>query len=639
MISKSTIARIIDTAQIEEVVGDFVTLKKRGASLIGLCPFHNEKTPSFYVSPSKGIYKCFGCGKAGNSINFVMEHEHFTYPEALEFLAKKYSIPIETTGNVVEEKAIELEKDSLYIINTFAEEHFIHNLFETDEGKTIGLTYFKERGLRENTIRKFKLGYSINDSTDLLKAASQKGFKPDQLRKAGLITQHDSRDIDFIRGRVMFTIHNLSGKVIAFAGRSIKQNDKGPKYINSPETDIYKKSGTLYGLFYAKNEIRKLDECYLTEGYLDVITMHQAGIENSVASSGTSLTPDQVRLLKRYTKNITLLYDGDTAGIKAALRGVELILEEDLNVKIAVLPEGNDPDSYLQKHTADEFKEFIAANAKNVILFKADVLLKNATNDPVKKAEVIHDMAETVAKIPDPIKRSLFIHECSQLMGIEEQLLLSTVNALRRKKMQSETNVSAQEARQMEPDTTPFHDQDKNTLKPSGDEVQERDIIRILINYGDKTIGNEGITIAAYLAKELEDVEFDNNLYQEILNENKTYVAENINKDSKSYLNHDNPNFAKLAQEVLFEHYDLSPNWENMHNVSVKKPEANYFQDIISAVNRLKHKKVERMKRQTELELKTERDPEKVAELQKKHMLYQSWDVALAKQSGTVISH
>jgi DNA primase len=637
MISKQTIARIIDTAQIEEVVSDFVTLKKRGASLIGLCPFHNEKTPSFYVSPSKGIYKCFGCGKAGNSINFVIEHEHFTYPEALEFLAKKYHIPIETTGNVEEEKAVELERDSLYIINTFAEEHFIHNLFETEEGKTIGLTYFKERGLRENTIRKFRLGYSINDSTDLLKASLQKGFKPEQLRRAGLVSQHDNRDIDFIRGRVMFTIHNLSGKVVAFAGRSLRKDDKGPKYINSPETDIYKKSHTLYGLFFAKNEIRKQDECFLTEGYLDVITMHQAGLENTVASSGTSLTYDQVRLLKRYTKNITLLYDGDAAGIKAALRGVELILEEDLNVKIAVLPEGNDPDSYLQKHTADEFREFITANAKNVILFKADVLLKNVSNDPVKKAEVIHDIAETVAKIPDPIKRSLFIHECSQLMQIEEQLLISTVNSLRRKKMQSETNTSEQESRHFNPGITSSHDQTKNIIKPSNDELQERDIIRVLINYGDKEISDT--TIAAYLLKELDDIEFDNKLYQQVLNENKNHLANNESKDSKFYLNHPNPDIAKLARELLFEEYELSPNWEIMHNVSVKKPEVNYLLDIISSLNRLKHKKVQRMKKETETELKNEKDPEKVAELLKKYSLYQTWDVALGKDTGTVITH
>lgn len=566
-----------------------------------------------------------------------MEHEHFTYPEALEFLAKKYHIPIETTGNIEEEKAVELERDSLYIINTFAEEHFIHNLFETEEGKTIGLSYFKERGLRENTIHKFRLGYSINDSTDLLKAAVQKGFKPEQLRKAGLVTQHESHDIDFIRGRVMFTIHNLSGKVVAFAGRSLRKDDKGPKYINSPETDIYKKSHTLYGLFFAKNEIRKQDECFLTEGYLDVITMHQAGLENTVASSGTSLTHDQVRLLKRYTKNITLLYDGDTAGIKAALRGVELILEEDLNVKIAVLPEGNDPDSYLQKHTADEFREFITANAKNVILFKADILLKNATNDPVKKAEVIHDIAETVAKIPDPIKRSLFVHECSQLMQIEEQLLISTVNALRRKKMQSETNMSEQEARHFDPEVTSSHDQTKNIPKVPNDELQERDIIRVLINYGDKEISDT--TIASYLSKELDDIEFDNILYQQVLNENKNHLANNESKDSKFYLNHPNPDIAKLAQELLFEQYELSPNWENMHNVYVKKPDSNYLQDIVSSLNRLKHKKVEKLKKETESQLKLENDPEKVAELHKKYILYKSWDVALGKDTGTVITH
>ena len=318
------------------------------------------------------------------------------------------------------------------------------------------------------------------------------------------------------------------------------------------------------------------------------------------------------------------------------MRGVELILEEDLNVKIAILPDCNDPDSYLQKHTADEFKEFINLNAKNVILFKAGVLLKNTTNDPVKKAEVIHDIAETVAKIPDPIKRSLFVHECSEIMHIEEQLLLSTVNILRRKKMQSENNLSTQETRHFAPEIVPHHDQIKNESKIANDELQERKTRRI-ITYGDKEIGSE--SIASYLAKELDDIEFDNKLYQQVLDENKTQVENNVVKDSKFYLNHTNSDIAKLTQELLFEEYYLSPNWENMHNVYVKTPESNYLQDIVSSLNRLKHKKVERMKRNTEIELKSEKDPEKVAELQKKYMIYQSWDIALAKQSGTVISH
>ena len=425
MISQKSVQEIIETAKIEDVVQDFVSLKRRGVNLIGLCPFHNEKTPSFTVSPAKNIFKCFGCGQAGNPVGFLMEHENYSFPEALRWLAAKYGIEIEETETTQEAREEQQLFDSLYLVNQFARDYYQDQLFNTDLGKSVGLGYFKRRGFREETIKKFGLGYAPAGRDLFTRQAVGKGYNIELLRKLGLTTQYDR---DFFRGRVMFTIHNLSGKVIGFGGRILQKDVKAPKYINSPETEIYNKSKVLYGAYFAKKSIRKEGECILVEGYTDVISLHQAGIENVVASSGTSLTVEQIRLIKRYTPNVKIIYDGDIAGVKAALRGLDLVLEQGMNVKVVLLPEGEDPDSYLQSVGATAFKEYIDQQAQDFILFKAKVLLKEAGDDPVKKAGVIKDIVDSIAKIPDPIIRGLFVRECAKVVGVEEELLVAETN-------------------------------------------------------------------------------------------------------------------------------------------------------------------------------------------------------------------
>jgi DNA primase len=420
LIPKDTVDKIIETSRIEEVVGDFVSLKRRGTSMIGLCPFHNEKTPSFYVSVGKGIFKCFGCGKGGDSVRFIMEHEKAAYPEALRYLANKYSIEIEEVENTPEERAVNDRRESLHIVSAWAAKFFQEQMHLTEEGKSIGLSYFKERGFRDDIIKKFELGYSPDIWDALTQNALTEGYNIQFLEQTGLtILKENDKFYDRFRGRVMFPIHSFTGRVIGFGGRTLKTDKAVPKYVNSPESDIYHKSNVLYGLFFAKKAMRDEDNCYLVEGYSDVLSVHQAGIENVVASSGTSLTIEQIRMIGRFTKNITILYDGDDAGIKASLRGLDMILEEGLNVKIVLFPDGDDPDSYVQKFGSAEFKSHIEGNKKDFILFKTSILLKDAGNDPIKRAGIIREVVESIAKIPDGIKSSVFVRECSSLLKIE----------------------------------------------------------------------------------------------------------------------------------------------------------------------------------------------------------------------------
>ncbi|MGB0886460.1 MAG: DNA primase, partial [Chitinophagales bacterium] len=457
MITQDTIAKIKDESDIIDVLGDFITLKKAGTNYKANCPFHNEKSPSFVVSPSKGIYKCFGCGKSGNSIGFVMEHESLNYVEALKYLAKKYSIEIEETYQTDEQKLIQSEKDSLFIVNEFAKDTFVKNLMETDEGKSIGLSYFKERGFSEEIIEKFQLGYTTEQST-FTTLALKKTYKLDILKKAGLTSRKEGSKYDFFRGRVMFPIHSISGKVLGFGGRILKDDKKQAKYVNTSDTEIYNKSKILYGIHFAKNAIRNKQEVFLVEGYTDVISLFQAGIENVVASSGTSLTPDQVKLVKRYTENIVLLFDGDNAGIKAALRGVDIILENGVNVKVVLLPENQDPDTYVRELGAANFNEFIAENKKDFILFKLNLLLEDAKNDPVKKAGLIQEIVQTISVIPDAIVRSVYIKECSTLLGVAEGVLNTELNKKRSKNRfdkQKEVNRELQKKEQQPKDLVP----------------------------------------------------------------------------------------------------------------------------------------------------------------------------------------
>ena len=434
MIPRETIAQILEAAHIEDVVGEFVTLKKRGSNLIGVCPFHKEKTPSFNVNPARNIFKCFGCGKAGDSVRFIMEHEHYSYPEALRYLAKKYGIKIEEREQTPEEMAAQNERERMFNINSFAQKYFSETMLNTDEGQSVGLAYFRERGFRDAIINRFQLGYCPNSGSAFTEFAIKNGYDKDLLIKVGLTGSYENRLYDRYQGRVIFPIHNLTGKVIGFGGRILTSEKTKAKYVNSPESEIYNKSQTLYGIFFARNEISRLDNCILVEGYADVLSMHQAGIENVVASSGTSLTTEQIRMISRYTKNVTMLYDGDAAGIHAALRGTNMVLEEGMNVRIVVLPPEHDPDSFVQQYPIEYVTKYLADNAKDFISFKTNLLLKDANNDPIKKASVIKDIVETISVIPDPIYRATYIKECSRTLEVAEQTLMNELNKILRAK-------------------------------------------------------------------------------------------------------------------------------------------------------------------------------------------------------------
>lgn len=441
MIDQSTINRILDTANIVDVVSEFVTLRKRGVNYVGLCPFHSDKSPSFYVSPAKNICKCFACGEGGTAVHFIMKHEQLNYFDALRWLAKKYNIEIQERELTDQEKQARNDRESMLIVNSWAQSYFISLLHNHQEGRSIGMRYFAERGLREDVIRKFQLGYSLEQRDALYKTAIQAGYQKNFLEKTGLIITYDNGNVnDRFRGRVIFPVHTLSGKVVAFGGRTLKKDDKTAKYVNSPESEIYHKSNELYGIYFAKQAIVRQDRCFLVEGYMDVIGMHQVGVENVVASSGTALTQGQIRLIHRFTNNITVLYDGDAAGIKAALRGIDLLLEEGMNIKVVLLPAGEDPDSFARSHGASEFNAYIQEHETDFIRFKAHLLLDEAENDPIKRSELIGDILRSIAIIPDPISRSIYIRECSTMMEIDEQILLNEINKLQQKKREVKSN-------------------------------------------------------------------------------------------------------------------------------------------------------------------------------------------------------
>ena len=438
MIPQDTVAKILDTAQIVDVVEDFVSLKRRGANYVACCPFHNEKTPSFYVSPSKGIFKCFGCGKSGTAVGFVMEHDNLSYSEALKYLAKKYGIEVVEKEESAEDIARKQRSESLLLVSEFAHKFFVSSL-DTDEGRTIGLAYFRSRGLEEETIRKYGLGWAPRDRHALAKEAIAKGYKEEYLVDTGLCIKYDDGSLaDRFFDRVMFPVHSLSGRVIAFGGRTLRSDKTVAKYVNSPETEIYDKSNSLYGIWFAKSEMSRSDKCFLVEGYLDVLSMHQLGITNVVASSGTSLTVPQVRMIKKFTENVTIMYDGDSAGIKAALRGIGLVLKEGLNVKIVLLPDGDDPDSFSRKHSLQEVQDFISAHEQDFISFKTDLLLSEAGNDPIRRAELINDIADTIALIPDAVKRSVYAQASSDKFGIDSEILFARIRKTREKMLEDD---------------------------------------------------------------------------------------------------------------------------------------------------------------------------------------------------------
>lgn len=579
MIDQQTIQRIFDTVDIVEVIGEFVSLKRAGQNYKGLSPFTNEKTPSFIVSPAKGIFKCFSSGKGGNAVTFLMEQEKLSYPEALRFLAKKYNIEIVEKERTSEEIHQQNEREGLLVLTAFAQKTFTRNLFEEEEGQAVGLSYFKERGFRTDIIKKFQLGYSLEKRDDFTQYAQKQGYKLDYLVKTGLSIKKNDYAFDRFSNRVMFPIHSLSGKVIGFGGRILKSDPKAAKYLNSPESEIYHKSHTLYGVFYAKSQITKNDKCYLVEGYTDVISMHQAGIENVVASSGTALTVEQIRLIKRFTPNITIIFDGDEAGIKASLRGIDLVLEEGMNVKVMLLPKDEDPDSFAQKHSREEFLDFIAANETDFITFKTKLLLGDAQNDPVKKAGLITDIVRSISVIPSGITRTVYIRECSKMMDIDEKVLITETNKFRRKKIEDNYKKDRyQKARQtQEREQQGQAEVPDQAVLPEYDDINERELIRLLLAYGNNELyrfrdqelmEERSVLVKEFIVDELEkdELTFKNPVYQKIYDFYKDSVSNEASVDEAFFTQNADESVSRKTVDLLTSNYELSKIWLKNEN-------------------------------------------------------------------------
>ncbi len=581
MIDQATVDRIIDTAQIVDVVSDFVSLKRRGANYTGLCPFHNEKTPSFSVSATKNICKCFSCGKGGNAVHFIMEHEQISFVEALKYLARKYHIEIEERELTDEEKAAQTARESMFILNSFAQEQFSRNLFDSGEGQTIGLSYFHERGFRNDIIKKFQLGYSYEQRDHFCQTALKNGYKKDIVIKTGLGMEGQNGFMqDRYRGRVMFPVHSLSGKIIAFGGRILKKNDKMAKYVNSPESEIYHKSNELYGIFFAKKSIIKQDRCFLVEGYTDVLAMHQAGIENVVASSGTSLTPGQIRMIFRFTQNVTIIYDGDAAGIKASLRGIDLILKEGLNVKIVLLPDGDDPDSFSRKQSAADFLSYIEKHQTDLIRFKTNLLLEESSNDPIKRASMITDIVRSIAIIPDHIVRSVYVKETSDLLGVSEEVLLAEINNYKHQNIEQElSQKSNAQPRAAVPEESKTINSQTESIAPaqtSTEQVRltifdryEHTVIYYLVKFGEcvifeyvdeETNENVSLRVVDYIKNDLEndEIKLNNPTYSKMFE----MAVDGANKDnfisSAVFINTPDVSISKIALDMIAEKYTLS---------------------------------------------------------------------------------
>lgn len=638
MIPKDTVDKIIETSRIEDVVGDFVSLKRRGTSMIGLCPFHNEKTPSFHVSVSKGIFKCFGCGKGGDPIRFIMEHEKATYPEALRYLANKYSIEIEEVENTPEEQAVNDHRESLYIVSSWASKFFQQQMWETEEGKSIGLSYFKERGFRDDVIKKFELGYSPDVWDALTQNAISEGHNIQFLEETGLSIRKDNEKFyDRFRGRVMFPIHSFTGRIIGFGGRTLKTDKTVPKYVNSPESDIYHKSNVLYGLSFAKKAMRDEDNCFLVEGYADVLSVHQAGIENVVASSGTSLTIEQIRLIGRFTKNITILYDGDDAGIKASLRGLDMILEEGLNVKIVLFPDGDDPDSYVQKFGSSAFKTHIEKNKKDFILYKTSILLKDAGNDPIKRAGIIREIVESIAKIPDGIKASVFVRECSSLLQIDERVLISELNKIRLGKVKKEGNSYAH---QPQTESVPETGITGHPGISDTDEAQEKEIVRLLLRYGHELVHWDDITdtyIAPYIISNLSDVTFEHPLCIRVIEEYKKQLEEGELPSEQDFIRHSDHQIADLAITLVSSPYILSDNWYEKRKIYVKNESENLRLTILGGIFHLKKRKVDRILKKIRDEIQAENEEDNQAILMRRYLQVKEVEKGISIFLGSVI--
>lgn len=646
MISQNSIQQILSRIDIVEIIGSFIKLKKRGANYLGLCPFHNEKTPSFTVSPSKEIYKCFGCGRSGNSIGFLMEAEKYSYVEALRWLAAKYNVEIEETETSPEYKQQQQVADSLYIINNFARDFFTNALFNSEEGQDIALSYLKERGFREEIIKKFELGYNPEARDSFTKAALSNQYSQELLQKTGLVNVRDGNAYDNYRGRIIFPIHNQSGKVLGFGARIIKKNDKAPKYINSPENEIYVKSKILYGSYFARQAIDKADECLLVEGYTDVVSLHQAGVENVVASGGTSLTPDQLRLIKKYTNNLTIIYDGDSAGIKAALRGLDLALEESLHVKLVLIPDGEDPDSYVNKVGTTAFIEFIQANKKDFILFQLDIALQDAGTDSNKKAQVVNQVAETISKInktEDFTRQQDYIKQCAEMLKIEEGGLHALVNKFIREKIDKQEDRANrnQRAEAMNNAGEEFTENDSAiTALFSKDELYEQAITRSLLEFGLKD-WKDGDKVADHIFKEIEENQLedliDNKELVRIMQTYKVWYDEGLEPTAKNFLYHEDQEMSKLVVQIMDFNHEISPKWKEHFEGHIATREDLYAEEVFSTLNYLKLRKIKRLidDNQKDMEKSTEMEEQMI--LIQTHQHLKQIEIELTKQLGTVI--
>ena len=658
MISNKTKQQIIEATKVEDVVGEFVSLRKRGINLTGLCPFHHEKSPSFAVNPTRNIYKCFGCGKGGDGITFLMEHENMSFPDALRWLAKKYNIEIEETQLTAEMIAEQQQEASLYIVNEFAKDFYANQLFNTDEGKSIALPYFKKRGLSEETIRLFGLGYATDAKDALVKSAQTGGYNIELLKKTGLSSKEGNRD--FFRSRVMFSIYNMSGKIAAFAGRTMSADKTIPKYVNSPETEIYVKNKILYGIFQGKQAIRKLDECILVEGYMDVISLFQSGIQHVVASSGTALTDGQIQLIRRQTNNLTLIYDADSAGFNAAVKGFAMALREGMNVRIVQLPPGEDPDSFVQTNGKDATEAYIRTNEKDIVLFLAEKRMKEVGNDPIRKSALVREISEIIAQCPDAVRRDIYIKECNSILQIDMGALISEVNKILKKdvqKWQDKQNAApsaasdspgddfyAQEAAQAAADGAAPPQAVPQSMR-KGDEYQEKDILRLIVSFGDKKLPNTSVSLAAYILGDIEETidDFDNKFYGKIAAASLNCLAQGQEVTPDFFLKHSEADIQRFAQEVLTSPFEMSANWIDKYQLPLQNqpmPEVNFDNDTRQALDRFKLRKLMKMCDSNNQRIKAASDKGDIEEMLRYIRVQQKLlEVRndLAKRTGTII--
>lgn len=639
LISQDTIQQIQSRIDIIDIISSFVKLKKRGTNYLGLCPFHNEKTPSFTVSPAKEIYKCFGCGRSGNSISFLMEHEKYSYVEALRWLAAKYNVPIEETEVSPEVKQIQQVAESLHIINSFAQNYFTHELLQTRDGQDIALSYLKQRGFRENIIDKFQLGFNPETGDSFARKAIESQFNLELLQKSGLVAVRNERPVDNYRGRIIFPIHNQSGKIVGFGARLIRNNDKAPKYINTPENEIYVKSKILYGAFFARQAIDKADECLLVEGYTDVIALHQAGIENVVASGGTSLTPDQLRLVKKYTSNLTIIYDGDAAGIKAAIRGLDLALEEGLNVNLVLIPDNEDPDSYVNKNGAQAFVDLVVKNKKDFILFQLDTALRDAGTDSIKKSAIVNQIAETISRInkaEDFTKQQDYIHKSAELLKIDEAGLHTLVNKFIREKYEkADSKASWQTNTSL---STPEISIGEDVLELlNQDEQSERAMIRSLLEFGLKE-WKPGETVADYIFNNsIDDDMINNGKLLEVLNTYRDWYVAGYEPTEKNFLYYEDQEMSSLVVSLMEFPYEVSSGWKEHFEMPVPSREDTYKEEVFSTVNYLKLRKIKRLIGLNQKDLEQPHTNERLLQLLQTHKHLKDLEVEMTKQLGTVI--